>query len=195
MTNLLNDEKRNYYRIKDNVGLSYTICSEESEFPDHKDFIAEIPGDYHLITEIKQIDHENNNLLRTIEDKHPELSRYLKVMNSKIEILARHLVTKGLTDDIKIQPVCLSAGGLSFTTNETIPLNTVLKLRIVLYPSCSGILTYAKVVRCEAMEKSDPAQYEVAVKYGLIHETDRDSLVRHAMKLQSNLLRQQKSSD
>ena len=63
---------------------------------------------------------------------------------------------------------------------------------MVLYPSCSGILTYGKIVRCRPMPNTDPQQYDIALEYILITENDRDALVRHILQLQSNYLRKSK---
>ena len=66
------------------------------------------------------------------------------------------------------------------------------RLSMVIYPSCSGILTYGRVVRCEPMKDTKPLQYDIAIEYVLINEADRDALVRHVLKLQSNYLRKKK---
>ena len=116
----------------------------------------------------------------------------LKIINGKIEALARHIVTIGINDEIKPQAVTLSAGGACFVSNEKIALESNIRFSMVLYPSCSGILTYGKVVRCNPMPDTVPQQYDVALEYVLITENDRDALVRHVLQLQSNYLRQSK---
>jgi len=135
---------------------------------------------------------ESSTLLHTISDVSPDIARYMKIINAKIEALARQVVTLGLTDEIKTQKVTLSAGGISLITEESIELEKTIRTRMVLYPSCSGILTYSKVVRCEAIANTEPVQYDTAVEYTLINETDRAALVRHVLHLQSNILRQSK---
>ncbi|RKZ99586.1 MAG: hypothetical protein DRQ47_10795 [Gammaproteobacteria bacterium] len=186
------DERRDYYRINDRVGFNFTICVDEDEVPSEANFALEIPDEFQLINHLIHIDMENSSLLHSIQDASPDVSRYLKVINSKIDALARHMVVTGLTDEIKTREVTLSAGGISFESSDPISLDRILRTQMILYPSCSGILTYGKVVRCEPIKKGKDALYDIAMEYIRIHETDRDALVRHVLQLQSTYLRQKK---
>ena len=186
------DERRDYYRISDTVGLTYNICSSVNDIPTEDEFIAEVPDEFQLINHLSRIDMENSSLLHNIQEVSPDVCRYLKIINAKIEALARHIVTIGLTDEVQSHKVTLSAGGVGFITDETIAVDSIVRSRMILYPSCSGILTYGKVIRCEAIANTEPAQFDIALEYTLINETDRDALVRHVLQLQSNLLRQKK---
>ncbi|MFT5520319.1 MAG: hypothetical protein ACI9IA_000910 [Enterobacterales bacterium] len=190
MTDNSHDERRDFYRINDTVGIHYTLC--DGELPDTDTFAAEIPNEFQLISHLNSIDMDSSTLLHNIQDTLPDVSRYLKIINGKIEALARHIVTIGIVDDIKPQAVTLSAGGVCFVSNEKIALESNIRFSMVLYPSCSGILTYGKVVRCNPMPDTVPEQYDVALEYVLITENDRDALVRHVLQLQSNYLRHTK---
>ena len=190
MTDTSHDERRDFYRINDTVGIHFTVC--DADMPDADNFAAEIPNEFQLISHLNSIDMDSSTLLHNIQDISPDVSRYLKIINAKIEALARHIVTIGIDDEIKPQAVTLSAGGVCFVSNEKLQLETHVRLSMVLYPSCSGILTYSKVVRCEPMKDTTPQQYDVALEYLLINENDRDALVRHVLQLQSNYLRHSK---
>ncbi|PCJ50013.1 MAG: hypothetical protein COA74_04285 [Gammaproteobacteria bacterium] len=190
MTDTSHDERRDFYRINDTVGLHYTVC--DNDIPDAESFAAEIPNEFQLISHLNGIDMDSSTLLHNIQDISPDVSRYFKIINNKIDALARHIVTLGIDDEIKPQAVTLSAGGVCFVCNEKLALDSFVRVSMVLYPSCSGILAYGKVVRCEAMPDTHPQQYDLALEYVLINESDRDSLVRHVLQLQSNYLRQNK---
>ena len=192
MNEISNDERRDYYRINDTVGFSCSICKSEKEIPTLEEFLAEIPDEFQLINYLNRIDIDNASLLHTIQEVSPDISRYLKIINAKIDALSRHMVTVGSMEEIKFEKITLSAGGLSLINDENIALGTILRTRMVLYPSCSGILTYGKVVRSFAIPNTEPAQYDTALQYVLIKESDRDVLVRHVLQLQSNQLRQKK---
>ena len=190
MTDKSHDERRDFYRINDTVGLHFTVCDDD--IPDEESFSAEIPNEFQLISHLNSIEMDSSTLLHNIQDTSPDVSRYLKIINAKIEALARHIVTIGIDDEIKPQAVMLSAGGICFVSNEKLDLEANIRLSMVLYPSCSGVLIYGKVVRCNVMENTTPKQYDVALEYVLITENDRDALVRHVLQLQSNYLRQSK---
>ncbi|MCP4271284.1 MAG: PilZ domain-containing protein [Gammaproteobacteria bacterium] len=192
MTNNSVDDRRDFYRISDTVGLIYSVCSGENAIPTENEFIAEVPDEFQLISQLSKIDLENSTLLQNIHDLSPDICRYLKTINTKIEAIARQVVSIGLTDEVKSHKVTLSAGGVSFILSEPVELGAILRTQMILYPSCSGILTYGKVVRCKAITIDDTEQYDIAIEYCLIHENDRDALVRHVLHLQSNQLRQKK---
>jgi hypothetical protein len=190
VTDTSHDERRDFYRINDTVGVHYTVC--DAELPDADSFAAEIPNEFQLISHLNSIDMDSSIILHNIQDTSPDISRYLKIINAKIEALARHIVTIGIDDEIKPQAVTLSAGGVCFVSNDKYALESNIRFSMVLYPSCSGVLTYGKVVRCNPMPDTIPQQYDVAIEYVLITENDRDALVRHVLQLQSNYLRQTK---
>ena len=192
MTEIAGDERRDYYRIQDTVGFTYSICKSENDIPTKDEFIAEVPDEFQLINHLSQIDLESSTLLHSIQEVSPDISRYMKIINAKIDALARHVVSTGLTDEIQSRKIVLSAGGLSFVTGEDIATGTTLRTRMIIYPSCTGILTYGIVVRSRLITDTDPDQYDTAIEYILINESDRDALVRHVLQLQSNLLRHKK---
>ena len=192
MTNNSVDDRRDYYRISDTVGLVYSVCNNAGDIPTQSEFISEVPDEFQLISQLSKMDMENSTLLQSIHDVSPDICRYLKTINTKVEAIARQVVSIGLTDEVQSHKVTLSAGGVSFLSSEPIELGNYLRTQMILYPSCSGILTYGKVVRCKAVTIDDTEQYDIAIEYRLIHENDRDALVRHVLHLQSNQLRQKK---
>ncbi len=192
MTNNSVDDRRDYYRISDTVGLIYSVCSGKNDIPTENEFITEVPDEFQLISQLSKIDLENSTLLQSIHDVSPDICRYLKTINTKIEAIARQVVSIGLTEEVDSHKVTLSAGGVSFVLSEPVELGAILRTQMILYPSCSGILTYGKVVRCEDISIDDTEQYDIAIEYCQKKKNDRDALVRHVLHLQSNQLRQKK---
>jgi len=192
VTNNAADDRRDFYRINDTVGLIYTVCNSENDIPSEDEFIDEVPDEFQLISHLSKIDIESSTLLHSINEVSPDVYRYLKIINSKIEAIARQVVSIGLTNEIQPYKVTLSAGGVSVETTEKIAMGKTLRAQMILYPSCSGILTYGEVVRCDRIANNDKELFDIAIEYTLITETDRDTLVRHVLQLQSNQLRQKK---
>jgi hypothetical protein len=178
------DERRDYYRINDKVGLQVEHC-DKADIPSHEEFAAEANDDFKLINHLSRMDLDNSALLHTIQDNSPDVARYLKLINSKIDALAKQIVSMGLTDEVEPTEVTLSAGGISYISNAPGPESGYAKLRMILYPSNAVITSYGRVVRTGPTDDG----YEVAFEYQLINESDRDALVRHVLQLQSNSLR------
>ena len=80
----------------------------------------------------------------------------------------------------------MSAGGISFKGNIPFDKGDLVKLQMILYPSNAVINAYARAVRSQPQGDV----FDNAFEYILITESDRDTLVRHVLQLQSNSLRQ-----
>ncbi len=179
------DERRDYYRINDVVGLRIDPTSE-SELPTKEDLAEQTSDEFKLINHLSRIDLENSALLHSIQDTSPDVARYLKLINIKIEAIAKQVVAMGLTDDVKPTEVTLSAGGISLNCDIPFSKGDLVKLQMILYPSNAVITSYARAVRSKPVD----GHFDTAFEYQLITESDRDALVRHVLQLQSNSLRQ-----
>jgi len=179
------DERRDYYRINDTVGLRVEPTNQE-QIPAMEDFTEQSADEFRLINHLSRIDLENSTLLHNIQDTNPDIARYLKLINIKIEAIAKQIVAMGLTDEVKPTDITLSAGGISYKSNIPYDKGDVVKLQMILYPSNAVIHAYAKAVRSQPQGDV----FDNAFEYILITESDRDTLVRHVLQLQSNSLRQ-----
>lgn len=184
------DERRDYYRINDTVGLLLEPCSAE-DIPSRDEFSNQAMDEFKLIDHLSRLDLDNSALLHSIQDTSPDVARYLKLINLKIEAIAKQIVIMGLTDEVKPTEVILSAGGISFNHDQSLPIDSYVSLRMILYPSNAVISSYARVVR----SKQQDEHYDTAFEYILINESDRDTLVRHVLQLQSNALRKRSISE
>ena len=188
MTN--HEERRDYYRIDDTVGLSFETVSE-LELPSQDEFQNSTPDEFQLINQLKSLELENSAILNSIQEQTPEIARYFKLLNAKIDAVAKTIITQGLTDEISTTQVTLSAGGINFISPNMLATDNYVKLRMVLYPSNCVINCYARVVRSEVTEGG----FESAFEYKLITESDRDTLVRHVLQVQSNALRKKSAEE
>ena len=88
----INDERRDYYRIEDTVGLQIEPCNE-SDIPSAEEFANQGGDEFKLINHLSRLDLDNSTLLHSIQDTSPDIARYLKVINLKIEAIAKQIVT------------------------------------------------------------------------------------------------------
>lgn len=179
------DERRDYYRINDTVGLRVDPTTQD-KMPSMEEFLEQASDEFKLINHLSRIDLENSTLLHNIQDTNPDVARYLKLLNIKIEAIAKQIVAMGLTDEVKPTDVTLSAGGISYESDIPFNKGDIVKLQMILYPSNAVINSYARAVRSKPEDKI----FDTAFEYLMISESDRDTLVRHVLQLQSNSLRQ-----
>ncbi|MEL0069102.1 MAG: hypothetical protein VW874_12650, partial [Gammaproteobacteria bacterium] len=126
------DERRDYYRINDTVGLRVEPTTQE-QIPAMEDFTEQSADEFRLINHLSRIDLENSTLLHNIQDTNPDIARYLKLINIKIEAIAKQIVAMGLTDEVKPTDITLSAGGISYRSNIPFDKGDLVKLQMILY--------------------------------------------------------------
>ena len=87
----------------------------------------------------------------------------------------------------------LSGNGLAMAAKERYEPGTPIELRMLLFPEHYSILALAQVVRCERDQDVPEPAFVVALEFTRILEPDRDLIVRHLMKRQSEAIRQQRT--
>ena len=142
------------------------------------------------------ISQEMAGIMHRIEVALPDVGRYLKALDGKIDLLGRAFMAgnSDLTEQ-RARLVNISASGMAFSTGEAISVGTILELKLLLLSSFTGILTYSEVVGCEQQQatETDPV-FQIRVNFTHLRENDRDVLIRHILKRQSALLRAQRET-
>ena len=176
-------EQRRYYRIDDEVILLYREIPP-GELKKIKTNLSErLANGFTLDAKFAAIGQEVRLLLIDIKKQSPAMARYLSAIDRKLNILARAVLAqeKGIVDQ-PAQRVNLSAGGLAFYAITPAELNRVLELRMILNPSCTGILTYGKVVYCGYSSGDvDGFPYRLGVEFCEMESETRDLLVKHIL--------------
>jgi PilZ domain len=187
MSTYSEQERRNFYRIQDQVGLSYSTLTE-AEFLSgaYRNAIADDP--FILLSELNKLDTENYVHLRNLSHHQREIAEYFDVINRKIRLLARAIMSE---DEKSLHSptheVNISAGGISFPTAEILTLETLLDMRIVLFPSMMGIQAIAKIIHVTADCTSEPNW--VSAQFVEIGDADQQALVKHVLRRQSEALK------
>jgi c-di-GMP-binding flagellar brake protein YcgR len=120
------------------------------------------------------------------------VSSLLRILEQKIDLIGHAVLAK--ETDLAEQPtrkVSLSASGLAFLSERGFNLGSTLELKMVLPPALVGIVAHGRVVQCRPAGSSDQG-YHVAVDFVGLRETDRELLIRHIVKRQTQQLRERK---
>lgn len=106
--------------------------------------------------------------------------------------LAGYKVTKWNGVEVEPKLVNLSAGGIRFKTSESMETQALVAVQLFLpLPEPKAIHVVAEVLRCNEilLSRLKGNNFNVAMRYRMIHEKDRDSIVAYINEEQRRMLR------
>ncbi|MES9958026.1 MAG: PilZ domain-containing protein [Sedimenticola sp.] len=188
------DERRRFFRINDTMNISYSPIASE-DLPRHMERLdGDLDAEFTIMSNLAAVTQQMAGVLHKVEADYPDVASYLKALNRKIDILGRaFLIQNTDLSERPANPVNLSASGMAFDTVEALEKGTHLELKLLLLPSFTGILTLAEVVSCSELEEPDgDYRYNLRVNFNHLRDADRDVLIRHVIRLQTDDLRKQR---
>ncbi len=183
------DERRHFFRFKDELVFTYRRLSPEAASEFLENFAASADDPFTLAATLAGISQETYTLNRQLQSEAPLVARYFSALERKLDLLAQAIFKGTNNADQNTQEVDLSGSGVSFDSTEPLTPGDLLELRLVLFPSYTGILASGKVIRCEKMG-SRACPYKIAVEFVHIRETDRQCIVKHIIDRQATQIRQ-----
>lgn len=184
-------DRRRYFRIDDEIILVYRSISQE-EVPGPEYFQSQFTDRFSLTSTLEYLTCESQAQLRLIQRDYPEVSKYLETLERKINVLAQaFMVSNNHLAEQPTHKVNLSACGIAFDAEQRLAEGQILELKMVVPPALVGILTFGKVIYCREQQHG---RYRVGVDFLALRDQDREFLIRHVVKRQLILLREQKRS-
>jgi hypothetical protein len=186
------DDRRQFFRIEDTVKLGIRPIDR----PELEARVAEMEqgavGNFSIMSSLEAVTAQMAVNLRRIESRDPDLAAYLRALDQKLEILGRAFLTQesDLVSD-QARPVNLSAGGFSLDYGEALPIGQAVEIRMLLFPSFIGLLSYGEVVGCDPLpaDAGDGYSHQMRIEFVHLREQDRELLIRHVLRRQGEELR------
>jgi len=176
-------DNRNYYRIEDRAGLEFCSVSKDRIYDENVSFPISVSPHFQLLNQLRSIDADNSQLLRSIGEKDRNLQAYLRGTDQKIELLAQTLAScDDSMKDEHLKNITLSEGGVSFRHYDFMGSGQYLALKLTLLPSCIGLLLYGKVVNYSS---DNNGNHLINVSFENISESSRSLIARHVLLYQS----------
>jgi hypothetical protein len=170
--------RRQYFRVVDNVSIEIAKIDEQHLAAEQFELLPE----FGLISEFQLLDVESKHLLRALTDKDKNLGQFLKIMNKKLDALARVIsLNHQVIPRESIVEVNLSEGGLSLPTQQYFEKGNKLALKLVLLPNYSGLLLEGRVLSCSKTEN----HFTLHIEFLDISEPHQQLIARHIMRIQS----------
>lgn len=188
-------DRRRFFRINDEVDLYYRkIARQEATGASHID--ENVLTSEALPQIMDAVEQDMSDLLKRIEmTTQPDVARYLKLLNYKVDMLAECLWRQN--DLVREKNSChvnLSASGLAFGSEHALSEGDYLELKILLPASRALVTTCCRVIQCRQNPSTDQRYpYVVSVDYLNMKEDDRELLIKHVIKRQLTQIREHKS--
>jgi hypothetical protein len=187
------EERRSFFRIDDHVRLTLREVSA-AELETVLDRLEQdIAGNFTVMSSLAAITAQMTMGLRRIENRDPDLAAYLRAIDQKIEVIGRAFIQQEPEFQAKhAVPVNLSAGGICVGVDQPYDIGTTLEIRMLLFPSFTGLLIFGTVV---SIEEAPPDGYLegcshlARIEFSHIRESDRELLIRHLLRRQSLQIR------
>mgnify|MGYP000524715886 CR=1 FL=1 len=180
-------ERRRHERILDEVYLEYIVIDQDAVEGAIHEFLDSPTGHFNPLNQLQAISIQSQAILGKIREAYPLIGDYLVTIDERIQLLC-HAVAQDQVG-VPIAPnenISLSAGGISFTSEDEVAPNTVLEFSIIVIPAYLHIAALGKVVYCRPESPDSNRKRKIGVEFTHIHEADRHALERHITYKQAN---------
>ncbi len=178
--------RRNYFRIDDQLGVSYQILDQQAYQQHRQEYRLQRLQDHQQ----QLLEHKIRSGIRGVEIRYPELGEILGLLNQKIEQLGHSSLEPGPErDETEPRPVNISASGIAFFQDSPLGHNTHLEIILTLYPNNEQIKLFGLVVDCIEQKTTEIEHYKISVEFDYLVEEDREELVQYIMRQQNIALR------
>ena len=181
-------ERRKHFRVDDKVLIDYKLVTDLEIRAAMNNLALVDNAELSAMTTLRRLESDLQDALGKLQRNQKETARCLDILNNKINTAISLLPGDPNTDmNMSEREVCqcnLSASGIAFTTREAIPVGARMRLRMVMLPDYYHIVTYARVMRCEAIDGEDEDGFTHVVGTHFVHILDRykDILVRRSLQ-------------
>lgn len=189
----MTQERRRYYRIEEEVMISLVRIDDG----DVDERLEDLWSNDQAISIRNDFNYQISQHLadrHKIENKMPELGRYLSVLEKQIDRLTEKLLLDDDEQSMKKKKTNLSAQGISYFDDEAPQQGDRVELKLKLLPSGLRLVIIARVVLVETDSGQVPGEYKISLDFEHMHEADREILIKHIHGKQMESLSSAKES-
>ena len=188
--NQSDSERRRFFRIDDEISLEYDFINEE-EYANAPAELEKIEkSSFSLSSIFATLNNEHAPTLNSIRTAEPEIAQYLDLLNKKIDYINAHLLEEEVNDlKENICTVNLSASGIAFKSQNNIPDNQPVKLRIILLPEKIGVTIYGRAQE-NLLSPEQKKMGITCIDFEHIRYADQELMIKHNLNKQMQQLRE-----
>ena len=188
-------ERRRYFRIEERALIKYRVIQEDMLDEERKFiFLNEIKVE-NVHAALVGIDLRLQDLVGALRREDKLVAEAIDLLNRKLTLLERVVSLEnayGATSEYcEHDPteINISGGGISLNAKSPLAVNAYLAIDIVLLPTNHPMRVIGRVVDCREI---DTGGFAIAIEFEDIREEDRDVLIQHIVRKQSEVLREQR---
>ncbi len=188
-------ERRRYFRVEDHLILEYRPLAPGEREHAVQNLKEDQPSRHLIASSFASTSQQMKYVLRKVQEREPEIALYLETLNEKLDLLARQLAmeTTELSEQ-RPRKVDISAAGISFEADHSLEENSLLDLKMLLFPSFDYIRAVGRVVRCQAIGDTQEGRvYRLAVDFDYLRDDDLELLAQHVTKKESSRIREERA--
>jgi hypothetical protein len=183
--------EREYFRIEDRLSIDFRYVSP-AEFLRLESIIRYHPS---CKSERPRVTEFQGDFVVSAEKEERELFAYLKALDKKLDMIIELLEAKKSEEAYKSlhTRVNISGAGIRFLSDGPLNMGERVELRIALPTSPSSRLsTLCEVVRTEQSVTDEGTGWQIALKFIVINEYDRDVLINYIFTKEREKMRSEK---
>ncbi len=188
-------ERRRYFRVTDQVLMSYQVVSDGGLSDGHGSGASEPSAPMsHRSQALNRIEEKLSQKMVKLHSDNPELADIMSLLNQKLNLLVGH-VEEGQKAPLEKQSlnVNVSACGIAFPAEDALSIGSLLVLQLTLTLSYVTLSLSAQVVGVDPLEEEAPLdgewKYLIRADFIEISDVDQELLVQHVLKRQSEQLK------
>ena len=188
------EERREFFRIDDSLLVSYRVLVGGERQRRLDDQEQGLEDRFTIMTRMQAVSQHLSAALHRIEQRDVDVADYLKALDEKVNLLGQsYLAEETELMDQPSKPVNLSAGGLALDSGEPLDVGTEVEIKLLLLPSHTGIVAFGEVVGVEKAQDNPTYPHRLRINFSHIRDADRDALIRHILRRQGQMLRQERA--
>lgn len=182
----MEENRRNFFRINDTVGLLVL----KADTTDSTSLSAHLNTAFSVTHELESLEKEAQSILRGISGEHKEVGQLFRLMNKKIDLLAKTLIKESTeVKQLKQHQVCLSEASIDFESEQVFEQDESVLIKLMLLPDYIGLDLTGRVLESHAQSK------KTVIEFTDLDEYDRQVLARHIIQAQSSARRTQQQDE
>ena len=191
------DDRRQFFRITDAIGVAYEVVAEASlesddsahEEPSQAQQEVVDQGQVDIKTLLEEYGQQVNSALAELSPQQAPMANAIAALNQKIDTLLQFFEWEHLSCRQPFQKVAeasISASGIAFPVDKPIETGATIGLTLYLQPSDEVVKALGRSVGCHDL--GDDRHY-LRIEFVDISDADRERLIQHIVQRQGSLLR------